>query len=197
LSSAAFFRLGLPWVRAVALHRYYLFCIDVSDNLSSYLPKRSCWISNQLIIERSWHDALPKGLDHQGLVLGLELYCKSLKPIQKILYRFSLSLLYTKKIEREWRSGLVNDELFPKQLEKLVEGGDVAIGKANKTLQRRSCERSQEYLAMYGVCSSRYDHLGIERCQTTLEVFFTCESNLWRYVISWYDSFHDRWKKWS
>jgi len=135
-------------------------------------------------------------VDHQGVILGMKLYYKRPKPIQKILQRFSLSLLYPKKIERDWRSGLVNNELFPEQLGKQVEGGDVAIGKANKPLQHCACERTHEHLAMYDICSSRDDHLGVECCQMALGVFYTCECNFGRYVISWYDNIHDRRQKW-
>jgi len=43
---------------------------------------------------------------------------------------------------------------------------------------------------MYGVCSSRNDHLGIERRKMALGVFYTCKNNLGRYVVSWYESMH-------
>jgi len=40
----------------------------------------------------------------------------------------SLCLCFTpKKVERDWWSGLVNDELFPEQFRKLVEEGYVVI----------------------------------------------------------------------
>ena len=73
-------------------------------------------------------------MDHQGLVLGLEPYYERPKSIQEVLQRFSLSLIYTEEVERNCWSGLVNNELFYKQFGKLVEGGYVAIRKANKPL---------------------------------------------------------------
>jgi len=73
-------------------------------------------------------------MDHQGLILSLELYYEHRKPVQKILQRFSLSLLHTKKVEKDWRLSLVNNELFPEQSTKLIERGDVTIWEANKPL---------------------------------------------------------------
>jgi len=49
-----------------------------------------------------------------------------------------LFLLYAKNIEGDRWSGLVNNELFPEQLRKLVEAS--AIRKATKPLQRCACE---------------------------------------------------------
>jgi len=92
--------------------------------------------------------------------------------------------------------GLVNNELFLEQLGKLVEGGDMAIRKVIKPLQRYACERTHEHLAMYGVCPSQDDHLGIERCKMALEVFYSRKYNLGRYVVSWYDNIHNRLGKW-
>jgi len=74
-------------------------------------------------------------VEHQGLILSLELHCERPKSVQKILQRqSSQSLLYAEKIERDRRLGLINNELFPEQSKKLIERGYVAIRKANKQL---------------------------------------------------------------
>jgi len=135
-------------------------------------------------------------MDHQGLVLGLELYFECPKPVQKILQRLTLLLLHAKKIERDWWWGLVNNELFSEQLREMVERGDVAIRKATKPLQSCACERTYEHLAMYGVCSSRNNHMGIERRKVTLGVFYARKNNLGCYVVSWYESIHDSLREW-
>ena len=103
-----------------------------------------------------------------------------------------LPLLHTKKIEGGRWSGLVNNELFFEQLRKLVKGGDVAIRKATKQMQSCARERTHEHLAMYGVYSSRNDHLSIEHRKMALGVFYSRENNLGRYVFSRYESIHNR-----
>jgi len=73
-------------------------------------------------------------MDHQGLILSLEPYYERPKPVQKILQRFSLSLLHTEEVERDRRLSLVDDELFPEQSRKFIKRGDVVVWEANKPL---------------------------------------------------------------
>jgi len=73
-------------------------------------------------------------MDHQGLILSLELYYEHPEPVQKILQRFSLSLLHTEKVKRDKRLSLVNNELFPEKSRKLVERCDMVVWEANKPL---------------------------------------------------------------
>jgi len=103
----------------------------------------------------------------------------------KEFFRDSPCFCFTpKKIEGGRWSGLFNDELFTMQFEKLVKRGDVAIKEATKLLQCCACEHTHEHLAMYGVCSSRNDHLAIERRKMAFGIFYTCENNFGRYVVS-------------
>jgi len=118
-------------------------------------------------------------VDHQGLIPGLKLHCQRPETVQKILQRLTLPLLHAKKIEEDQWSGLINNELFSEQHKKLIEGGDVAVKKAIKALQSCACERTHEHLPMYGVYSSRNDHLGIECHKMALGVFYSREKQSW------------------
>jgi len=93
-------------------------------------------------------------VDHQGFILGLELHYERPKLVQIILQRLTLPLLHAEKIKGDRWSGLVNNELFPEQLRKLVEGGDVAVKKAIEPLQSCAYERTYEHREIDGVCSS-------------------------------------------
>ena len=83
----------------------------------------------------SFHDSLLEGVDHQWLVMGVELHCECLKPVQIILKRLTLPLLHVEGIKLDRWLGLVDNKLLPEQLRELVEGGDVAVRKATKPLQ--------------------------------------------------------------
>jgi len=155
-----------------------------------------CQIPDQWVTKWSRHDSLPKSVDHQGLVMGLKLHCERLVPVQIIFQRLSLPLLHVEEIKWDQWLVLVDNELFPEQLRKLIKRGDVAVRKATKPLQGCTRERTHKIFATDGVYFSRNNHMGVERRKMAFGVLHTCENNLRCYVVRWYGSIDDRLREW-
>ena len=92
--------------------------------------------------------------------------------------------------------GLIDEVFFPKQLGKLVKGGDVAIKKPTKPLQSCTCERTHEHLVMDTICFPINNHLGIECRKMIFWVFYSRKNDL-RCDVVWRNKrIHDCLREW-
>jgi len=91
---------------------------------------------------------------------------------------------------------MVDRELFPEQLGKMFERGDVAIRKPTKSLQGCVCECTHEHLAIDNIYTPKNNHLGIERREMISKVFYPRENHLGRDVVWWHKLIHDRLREW-
>ena len=66
----------------------------------------------QRITERSWQHPSSEGVYRHIFIFGVQLHHQCLEPVQEVLQRLSLVLLYVENIVKDRRGSLVDDVLL-------------------------------------------------------------------------------------
>jgi len=87
--------------------------------------------SGRTLIVTHLKHSLDKGMYYHGLTSGLQSHHLDPEPVQVVLHGLPLVLFEIENVIRKSGEGLVHMVLFPEQRCKLVEVGDMSVGKAN------------------------------------------------------------------
>ena len=87
-------------------------------------------------------------------------------------FRTLPSTFDVKDIVVDSRGSPVDEVLLSEQHRKFVEGSDVSVRETDEPFQHRSCQRAHQQHAVHSVRSPCEHHLGVERCEVSLWVFY-------------------------